>query len=655
MINHEKKYGILLLLLLSWGLYACSNHEDYLEEALEMADSNRVELEKVLSHYKNDSLKYEAACFLIENMGYHSSFSGSRLKKYLKYYECISGRRYEISKIKDSLDRVNGPFSIRELKRQSDIHIIGSKYLIHNIDWAFKVWREQPWGRNVNFRSFCEYILPYRVGDEVPAYWREELYRIYNPVLDSVRSLPQADDPLIVAKIMLDTLVKKPVTFTGKLPYGPHIGPEIIKWRSGTCRDLGDIVTYVLRAVGIPCAVDYMSRGDNNANHSWNVVADKDKHEYMIEFPKVLFRCVEKYKSPKGKVYRETFSLNRDNLKRMNRDSRFIHPTFRIPLFIDVTSHYAGKWNRNLSFSKDKLYQECAHKDLIYLCTSRRLDWLPIAWTLAGRDSIRFTDVEGGIVCRLATWNEGKLNLCTDPFLVDKEIGEMHFFISEAQLDTVCLFYKFPLYDEPYINRMRGGVFEGSNYNSFKNSDTLYLIQDLPYRLYSTIYLDSERKKKYRYVRYKGGESSFCDVSEIEFYDADCDSSSLKGTVIGTPGCWQGNGSHEYTNAFDGDPYTSFDYKFPSTGWTGLDLGTSHAIRKIRYVPRNRDNFIHKGDKYELFYWKDKKWNSAGIQEAKADSLLFVVPQNSLLYLQDHTRGKDERIFECISKKQKFW
>ena len=39
-----------------------------LEHALSMAGENRVELEKVLEYYKNDSLKLEAARFLIRNM-----------------------------------------------------------------------------------------------------------------------------------------------------------------------------------------------------------------------------------------------------------------------------------------------------------------------------------------------------------------------------------------------------------------------------------------------------------------------------------------------------------------------------------------------------------------------------------------------------------
>lgn len=43
---------------------------------------------------------------------------------------------------------------------------VDSAFLVNHIEWAFKVWREQPWGKHVDFDTFYEYILPYRIGDE---------------------------------------------------------------------------------------------------------------------------------------------------------------------------------------------------------------------------------------------------------------------------------------------------------------------------------------------------------------------------------------------------------------------------------------------------------------------------------------------------------
>lgn len=104
---------------------------------------------------------------------------------------------------------------------------------------------------------------------------------------------------------------------------------------------------------------------------------------------------------------------------------------------------------------------------------------------------------------------------------------------------------------------------------------------------------------------------------------------------MGTPGCFQKDGSHEYTNVFDGDVTTSFDYIESSGGWAGLDLGIPKQIEKIVYTPRSYDNYIRSGDKYELFYCTGNKWSSLGKQLSEADSLTYKnVPRNVLLLLK---------------------
>lgn len=59
---------------------ACSQNRSggELEQALKLSGENRNALEAVLDHYKHDSLKYRAACFLIKNMAL-SLFAGRLL------------------------------------------------------------------------------------------------------------------------------------------------------------------------------------------------------------------------------------------------------------------------------------------------------------------------------------------------------------------------------------------------------------------------------------------------------------------------------------------------------------------------------------------------------------------------------------------------
>lgn len=54
--------------------------------------------------------------------------------------------------VADSVKKVYGPLG--EPEKKHDIREVDSAYLCNNIEWAFKVWREQPWGKNVSFETF---------------------------------------------------------------------------------------------------------------------------------------------------------------------------------------------------------------------------------------------------------------------------------------------------------------------------------------------------------------------------------------------------------------------------------------------------------------------------------------------------------------------
>lgn len=68
--------GNLLICCVILCISSCqpSFERKQLDSALEFAASNRAELEEVLHHYKHDSLKLEAAKFLIRNMPHCYSY-----------------------------------------------------------------------------------------------------------------------------------------------------------------------------------------------------------------------------------------------------------------------------------------------------------------------------------------------------------------------------------------------------------------------------------------------------------------------------------------------------------------------------------------------------------------------------------------------------
>ena len=637
----------LMFLLLLCG---CARQETFIPGVDDVLAENP-QLRRVLDHCKDDSLKYRAALFLIANLPYHATSDAPSMDAQLKLYELHSSGRYTPTEVLDSVSRIYGRLDVSSLRQTSDVGI-SPDYLIENIDWAFKVWREQPWGKNVPFHLFCEYVLPYRVGDERLVSWRKEIYERYNPLLDSIRNLPEAEDPRFVSEALFDSLRKAPIYFTGQFEPSPHIGPKTVEWRSGSCKEFTDLLLYVYRALGLPCAKDVMlMRGNRNAPHSWNVMFDKEGQGYYFTLLDNMTdgACPDAYWDPKGKVYRSTFSLNRRMMDLLDALPEDLHPAFRYPCMEDVTAVYAGEQNHTVRIAENRIYPPVREGELLYLCVSCRMDWTPVAWCRTSDGEAVFLDVEGQMVFRLASYAGGKLQMRSDPFVLERPTGEIRFLSPGERQEPVTVFHKFPLYLDGVSGRMIGGVFEGSNDSRFRDADTLFVVKDRPYRLYTKVQTVS--RTPYRYVRYRGKAGSHCDVAEIAFYGTDSDSLSLRGKVIGTPG---DNNGHEYTNAFDGDPYTSFDYPEADGGWTGLDLGKPYIIRSIVYTPRNRDDYIRRGDRYELFYCNGE-WQSAGVMIAQSDSLSYHVPAGSLLYLRNHTRGQDERIFEYRDGMQIFW
>lgn len=643
-------YKYLLFLMGMLSLLSCSHQSDRLELALDSAGKNKKELLKVLHHYKNDSMKYKAACFLIENMPYHTYYEGDELKKYQKYFMLYADGKHDAKKIVDSLKIADGGFSTYNLTKKRDIEEVDSAYLVRNIDFAFRIWREQPWGKQVSFDDFCEFILPYRVGDEPLTEWREEIYEKYNSLLDSVRISPNAEDPLAAAQAIMNEWEKKPYRWTSMFPNGPHIGPVAVEWKSGSCREYTDGVVYLLRALGIPAGIDRtIQRGDNNASHFWAFTLDKNGETYVSE-PKV-WTPAKQHNIVKAKVARSTFGLNRNIVERYDNISN-LYPTFRFPLFKDVSNLYAEK-PFCIKVPINQMYSKIKSDEPVYLCLSTRQNWTPIDVSLLKNGHVMFNNIEGGVVAVLAVWKNNILECITDPFIIERETGILNFFHPQKVNKKINVYCKFNLNFGDLVYRMVGGVIEGSNNRNFNDADTLFYIKEFPYRLFTEV--RSTNSKSYRYVRYRGGKDSYCNIGELYLYKEGNDSVHLTGRVIGTPGCYNNDGSHEYTNVFDGDPYTSFDYKYAEGGWAGLDLGKSLRIGKIVYVPRNRGNFVRPGQYFELYYFGAGKWNSLGSKIAESDVLTYEVPQNSLLYLRNLTEGQDERIFEVINGKQKFW
>ena len=617
----------------------------------ERAGDNWKELEKVLSRYEQDGdpQKKQAAYFLLENIPYHSYLYSEEMEEAKVWFRFLREKPVEeLEKVRDSLYEhinVNAPRRV-----MWDVQELDSAYLCENLDLAFKVWKEQPWGKNVNFDIFCNYILPYRIDDEVPVNWRREYYDTYNPLLDEFRNSGKydAEDPVEALKYLLVKLpvyIPKYSTFT--FSTFPHIGPDYVKYVSGTCREFSDFVIYVCRALGIPCAFNQTFNMHRvNVAHHWANFWNKYGEEYIISnYPPVLVPNRQDYTlaTAKHKVYRETYSVNVSLLEKAKRSGGSINRFFALPTYEDVTPTYTNKILPELRIEADCLKKKIRGREPVYLCSSCRTNWQPEDYAIIDNGQLVFDNVQKGEVYCLCIRLEENYIPVSEPFEIEANTNDFHYFANNGQKETVVLKSKFSVTDEEksFRDRMRNAVVEGFANEDFSSPDTLFIIQNAPDRKITKVIPYGPKHKKYKYLRYKGIAGAYCDVAEVVYYDAKGER-IVYDNVSGTEGI---DGGHICSNVYDGSTLTSFSSFDPEGGWSMIELRNDSEISVIEYSPRNRDNFINSGDLYELLYY-DGKWNSLGVKTADADTIIFGgVPDGCLLILKNLSGGVQERIF----------
>lgn len=118
---------------------------DTLDRSLDWAGNNRQELEKVLAHFEDDKdpLKYEAACFLIENMPYHGTFYGKDIEKYIRAYDVMGAEPKE--KRGEKWNELRKKIDVSKLKYANDITKMKADYLIRAINQAVDTWNASTW------------------------------------------------------------------------------------------------------------------------------------------------------------------------------------------------------------------------------------------------------------------------------------------------------------------------------------------------------------------------------------------------------------------------------------------------------------------------------------------------------------------------------
>ncbi|MCC8146779.1 MAG: hypothetical protein LIO93_10170 [Bacteroidales bacterium] len=645
---------VIYILLLSSVICSCQRYSPEIEHSLRFAGNNRAELESVLEHYAQDSLKYRAACFLIENMPYYYFYKNDKIdlyrKEVYKLAEENNGSGMEAMKI---LTKKYGPLNPDEYEKVYDAHVITADYLIDNIEWAFKVWEEKPWNKDLSFDDFCETILPYRINTEPLEYWREYYYTTYQPLLDSL--LPQQNDPKEAIDVLWEPIhERKQWLYTWKKPHGyPFPGAVTLDTlhRIGDCYEYNNFGIYLMRALGIPGGTDaYLQHPYGGSHHIWNYVPDAEGNLWDFSINGYPPKPGPNREKPlMGSVFRTCFAVQETSLPYITQGRKDLPPLLNTLFKKDVSNLYLHDASITIPVDEKEL------KDtLLYLCVFNRSEWTPIRWSVWKDGKFVFPTVEKNMLYASAYYKDGEL-LPLGVGSVNSD-GEYIAYTADTQnLQTISVERKYPYKATwfRYRKRIIGGKFQAANNPEFRNAVTFHTIdKETDMRWYDVKFPASV---PYRYVRYLSGpDRGHCNMAELEFYDSE--GKKLRGKVIGTDGSYQNKEDNRKEAVFDRNPLTYYDALEEKGSWAGLDLGEPKYIAEVRYLFRNDDNNIRLGDLYELFYFGSTGWVSLGTQVAESSILKFEgAPTKALFWLKNHTRGKEELPFFYEDGEQVFW
>lgn len=713
-----KKHFILLLMML---ICSCSPIKSPLEEALEMAGKNKSELEKVLSHYKQNSensLKYEAACFLISNMKYHKSCENIFLDNlyhdfflqtadlFQSYFGEMSTDQIRSYK-ESSLDNLRKKISLKykqlpqietKLNTIPDLQIIKADFLINHIDLAFTLWDQNPLLENIDFDEFKEFILPYRATDECIIFNRSEINNLFRKELYK-DGLSNIIFPIERYKAYID----KHRWLHEYIKTDQHIGMYdlFLPRYKMDCHNITNLTCNAFRSVGIPVTREYTPQWiDNDKKHFWCVSPDSLGIYQPYTVPdNNLGDDWEQNIKYAGKVYRQTYGANSNSPYFLAKENEYIPPIFRTPLIFDQTFRYHQTVTLRIPFN------EKINNRLAYICMFNKETLNPVGWGEINTDKheICIKQFPLNTLLIVIYYDSNKEIAITNPFIIQAKESVDYissprttnhqtnicditlkdnnlYYSNNFKLSPIGLEYiqiipngkknKEMSLSRKYPEKRRMKYFQKRIPGSFfigekgGKTDTLHIIQNIPKPNIQQIELDNF--SSYQFYYFISNDEEGVNIAELEFLGAYSENHiceppipiplfSKKEKKDNDSSLFKISGKILPSNE---SLKKAFDRNLETfvgrQPIIGMGFNTPVVISHIRFAPRNANNMIVVGDKYTLYYY-DKGWKTHATKQAEYNYLLFEeVPSGTVYWLRNNNHGNEELPFYYKDGQQLF-
>ena len=674
-------FSLIWILVCLISLVSCIDTEiRSLRHTLEQSGNQRSELERALSYYsqEKDSLKRKAMVFLIEHMYAHHAYRSEQMELLNRAFDVVDTiltqqtniemSRYVdfalFSSVIDSISKKEGILQKEEPEKLWDSQVVTANFLIQNVEFAYRAWKTNPWARDINFETFCEYVLPYRLENEHIESWRPQFYNEYSRKAGKFRKVTD-----VKPASKLATSLRTQRGLESVYPYSMDIS-AVNLMRMGRCYDIGRYRVMVLRSVGIPATLDYVPHWGNypgehgvvkivtlnqqklleNKNTTENISTLFESSSFMqgkklnMENGDLPEGIEVQYSKTIPKVYRHTWSVQPERKHILDiADKDELIPDYRICIK-DVTDEY-------VTCSDVRLVLDEPEHRVGYLCVSERGEWIPVICSAIEADGqTLFRNMGKNIIYLPTVYENKRMRPAGRPFYLDDK-GDMHQICAhktDKQSMRLLAKYTFFSYTAVHATSLKGGYFEGSDREDFKGADSLGTISGIPYYMYN---ITVNSSKKYRYVRFTSLQEKNSCLAELSFYGLD----SNRDTVLLSPSRFHDGVKYHWLGVLRDEKYGKYYPMY--TNRLTADLRSSQQLTSIEIIPRSNTNGVIPGKQYELFYWEEKDgWTSLGKQEAEFWHLIYdQVPVGALLWLKCYDGGKEERIFTYENGAQKWW
>ena len=408
-------FSFLILVILQWQCLKSAKPgiPAGVRQVIDNAGINKPELMKAIGRYvaAKDSLKRKALFCLMAQMN----------KNYTVWYSVQDtlGNHYHfnpkdypdylaLKHAWDSTEQIRGNLIYHADSFQVDGQTLSGNYLINNLNRAFQAYTTFPWSKPYNFKTFCHWILPYRVANEQPEDFRQYFLKEYGPLPEKFY---QEQTHVLDVALFLNKLINQKLDY--KDTYNKSINVQTIRQLEksgfGNFYDINIYKAKVLRSFGIAAAMDYSPfLADTNFGYAYTSVILPGGNELVLGFKHGIKNLHKPGRV--AKVYRRTFFRDSSSLYTI-KNIRTSTPPFLGDFYYSDITNGLQMANVRLRLNGNPKYA--------FLSVFNDGGWHPVSWAIPKDSTAFFRKTGTHIVYLPVSYKKNILMRLNAPFILD--------------------------------------------------------------------------------------------------------------------------------------------------------------------------------------------------------------------------------------------